>query len=125
MTGKVNYRNFIAAMGSRLLSFLSLHKIPGAAGGEDPFKTDLRSLIDHGVPVLFIHAEGDEGLDYVQMVLGDEAKRWNDSNEFRFEIIQGANHTFALLWSQEKLLQLICDWAEQTYRKASAGAGHL
>jgi len=121
ITGKVNYRSFVGALGSGLLGLLSPHKIPSTPGDEHPFKTDLRSLIDRGVPVLFIHAEGDEGLDYVQMVLGDDAKRWNDSKEFRLEIIQGANHTFALLWSQEKLLQVICNWAEQIYRTGSAG----
>jgi hypothetical protein len=69
--------------------------------------------MDRGVRALLIHAEGDEGLDLVQMVLGHEAKRWSISKAFRLEIIYGANHTFALLWSQEKLLQLVCDWAEE------------
>ena len=110
ITGKVNYRSIIGALGRQLQNFFPVRNSQTAAGIEHPFKSDLRSLIHRRVAMLFIHAEGDEGLDYVQMILGADAERWQDSKNFRLEIIQGANHTFALLWSQEKLLQIVCAW---------------
>ena len=33
---------------------------------------DLGSLIDRGIRLLLIHAEGDEGLDYLHVILGNE-----------------------------------------------------
>jgi len=113
LTGKVNYRMFVSATSSCLMSFFSLRKQPSFAGVGHPFQSDVRSLLERGVRLLFIHAEGDEGLDFVQMVLGNEVKQWSNSKEFRLEIIEGANHTFALLWTQEKLLELIYGWTEQ------------
>ena len=79
----------------------------------------MRSLLQRGARLLFIHAEGDEGLDFVQMVVGDEVKEWSRAKDFKLEVIPGANHTFALLWSQEKLLQLVCDWASDKNIAAS------
>ncbi len=121
LTGKVNYRMFVSATGSCLRSFFSHRKQPGFAAAGHPLRSDVRALLARGVRVLFVHAEGDEGLDFVQMAFGDDAQRWHDAQGFRFEIIQGANHTFTLLWSQEKLLQIVCDWAERTYRTGSSG----
>ncbi len=119
ITGKVNYRGFVRAMSSRLKDLLSARD--GVSEAEDPFKADLVSLADRGVRLLLIHAEGDEGLDYVRMILGHKAEQAWNSNSLRLEVIEGANHTFALLGSQQKLLRLIGDWAEGI--KAATGKG--
>jgi alpha/beta superfamily hydrolase len=111
ITGEVNYRSLVGAIGSQFKTLCSLPRNRSAAGVEHPFKSDLRSLLERGARLLFIHAEGDEGLDFVQMVVGDEVKDWSKAKAFELEVIPGANHTFALLWSQEKLVQLVCDWA--------------
>lgn len=119
ITGKVNYRSLVGAIGSQFRALCSLPKNRSAAGVEHPFKSDVRSLLQRGARLLFIHAEGDEGLDFVQMVVGDEVKEWSRAKDFKLEVIPGANHTFALLWSQEKLLQLVCDWASDKNIAAS------
>jgi hypothetical protein len=113
---------FVSATSSCLMSFFSLRKQPGFAAVGHPLQSDVRSLLERGVHLLFIHAEGDEGLDFVQMVLGNEVKRWSNSKEFRLEIIKGANHTFALLWTQEMLLELIYGWTEQIGNTARGSA---
>jgi alpha/beta superfamily hydrolase len=66
----------------------------------------LHALSARGVRLLHIYSEGDEGLDYFRLVLGKEA----DAQPM--ELIRGANHTFTLLWSQERLVQVICAWAK-------------
>lgn len=73
----------------------------------------LHSLEERGVRVLHVYAEGDECLDYFNMVLGKQAKRWPYDGPIRLEVIRGADHTFTLLWSQERLMELICSWAQQ------------
>lgn len=113
LTGKVNYRMFVNATTSCLMSLLSHREQPSLAAVGQTFRSDVRSLLGRGVRLLFIHAEGDEGLDIVQMILGDEVKQWSHSKQFRLDIIEGANHTFSLLWTQEKLLERICGWTER------------
>ena len=124
LTGKVNYRLFARAAGSGFMSFFSPGKEPGIAAARGRFQSDVRSLLERGVRMLFIHAEGDEGLDFVEMTLGNEMRRWSDSKKFRLEVIEGANHTFALLWTQERLLQIICEWIQQIDDTAQPALNH-
>jgi len=63
------------------------------------------TLSARGVRVLHVFSEGDEGLDYFRMMLGKGADAWP------MELIRGANHTFTPLWSQERLVQVIVEWA--------------
>jgi hypothetical protein len=73
----------------------------------------LRSLSERGVRLLHIYSEGDEGLDYLHVILGDKLKEWRSDGKFSMEVIQGANHTLTLLWSQEYFLNVIQDWAHK------------
>ena len=74
---------------------------------------NLRSLSERGVRLLHIYSEGDEGLDYLHVILGDKLKEWRSDGRLSMEVIQGANHTFTLLWSQEHFLNVIQDWAHK------------
>jgi pimeloyl-ACP methyl ester carboxylesterase len=74
---------------------------------------NLRSLSERGVRLLHIYSEGDEGLDYLHVILGDKLKEWRSDGRLSMEVIQGANHTFTLLWSQEHFLNVIQDWAQK------------
>jgi pimeloyl-ACP methyl ester carboxylesterase len=74
---------------------------------------NLRSLSERGVRLLHIYSEGDEGLDYLHVILGDKLKEWRSDGRLSMEVIQGANHTFTLLWSQEHFLNVIQGWAHK------------
>lgn len=71
---------------------------------------DLRRLGERGVRLFHLYSEGDEGLDYFHVVLGDVAKATSDATS-RYEVIRGANHVFTLLWSQDRLEELVMEWA--------------
>jgi pimeloyl-ACP methyl ester carboxylesterase len=74
---------------------------------------NLRSLSERGIRLLHVYSEGDEGLDYLHVILGDKLKEWRSGGRLSIEVIQGANHTLTLLWSQEHFLNLIQDWAHK------------
>jgi pimeloyl-ACP methyl ester carboxylesterase len=112
ITGKVDYRNLIRAISAQARNLLSSRR-GRAPTGVNPFVSDLRLLAERGARVLLIHAEGDEGLDYVKMFLGNTDQQSEASAMFKVEIVPGANHTFTLLWSQERLLKLVRDWAQE------------
>lgn len=115
ITGKVDYQSLIRAISAQAKNLFSTHG-RRAPSGVNPFVSDLRLLAERGARVLLIHAEGDEGLDYVKMFLGNAEQQRDTSAMFKLEIVPGANHTFTLLWSQERLLKLVRDWAQEIIR---------
>ncbi len=83
---------------------------------------DIQSLINRGVRFYIVHAEGDEGLDYLHVVLGKKLQTLMKNEHVTFDIIKGANHTFVLLWSQDYLLKSVCHWfLEEFVERAPVG----
>ena len=83
--------------------------------GRRPSLTNDRSdripqLAEQGTRLLHLYSEGDEGLDYLHVVLGDRMQDWLARGSLELEILRGANHSFTLLWSQQVLLKLVQEW---------------
>ena len=113
MTGKVESWKIISKMVTGFhIGSLSGHQRKVSPEVNDVW-ANLRSLSERGVRLLHIYSEGDEGLDYLHVILGDKLKEWRSDGKFSMEVIQGANHTFTLLWSQEYFLNVIRDWAHR------------
>ena len=75
-----------------------------------PGPGELDALHQRGVKLLHLYSEGDEGLDYLHVVLGRQlAPLRRDGSHF--ELIRGCNHTFTPLWSQQKMLEILTTWA--------------
>lgn len=111
ITGKVDYSSLIRVMGFQLRS-LFRHKRKVSPRLNNGVK-DLRLLTDRGVRLLIVHSEGDEGLDYLHVILGDGLRELSAREKSRMEIIYGSNHIFTLLWSQEHLLKVVHNWAQE------------
>lgn len=106
--GKIDFAVLLQAMRSLGASlFAGNHS---AANQPDPFATLLRQLVDRGVRLALVHSEGDEGLDYMYLVLGHEIRQWVSEDRLAFVLIPGANHTFTLLQNQEDLLDAVREW---------------
>lgn len=112
LTGRVDYqRLWEIVKGFRLRTLFARKSISTIDNSKE-----LSSLIDRGVHLLHIYSEGDEGLDYFQLIQNKRRQRGFADPPLPIEIIQGANHTFIPLWSQEQLLKIIQGWM-QTIRK--------
>jgi len=85
-------------------------KRPAPGDAPDPV-ADLRAISARGVRLFHLYCEGDEGLDYFHVVLGGKLKDVATSDPARFEIIRGANHVFSLLWTQERCVGMVREWA--------------
>ena len=113
ITGKVESWKIISKMVTGFhIGSLSGHQRKVSSEVNHVWAT-LRSLSERGVRLLHIYSEGDEGLDYLHVILGDKLKGWRSDARLSMEVIQGANHTFTLLWSQEYFLNVIRDWAHR------------
>ena len=111
-TGKVDYRSILKMMFGFPLRRL-FHRNHQASSVSQKAVADLHLLTERGVRLFLIHSEGDEGLDYLHVALGKELQTWMENGKVKFELIQGANHTFTLLWSQEYLLRIIHNWVRE------------
>ncbi len=112
LIGRVDYQRFGEMVkGFRLWTLFARKSISTVDTSKE-----LSSLIDRGVHLLHIYSEGDEGLDYFQLIQNKEVHKGFLDTLLQTAIIRGANHTFTPLWSQEQLLKIIQDWM-QTIRK--------
>ncbi len=66
-------------------------------------------------PVLQLHAEADEGLDYLRAALGPGLWWMRRRADFELVRIAGSNHTFSQLWSQRRLLAEIGAWMRRRF----------
>lgn len=72
----------------------------------------MRSLAERSVRLLHVYSEGDEGLDYLHVILGDRMRGWRASRLLTMQVIRGTDHTFTLLWSQSVLLEIVGSWIQ-------------
>jgi len=72
---------------------------------------DLASVAERGVSLFHVYSEGDDGLDYFHTVLPEGQRDVLHGPRSRLEIIPGANHVFTMLWSQDRLVAAVRDWA--------------
>ncbi len=117
LSGKVDSRSLRAAARSLLAHFWTRRQ--KAQSGENRFADLLRDLIARGVRVTLIHAEGDEGLDFVYLTLGHEMRRWTADGKLELVVIPGANHTFTLLANQADFIKAVVQWAAALRAKST------
>jgi len=110
--GKADYRGMLRAFGFQLGSLFGRKK--KVSSDVNDVVADLRVLTEHGNRLLLVFSEGDPGLDYFQVILGDEIHELSSCGKLRVEIIQQAGHTFTPLSSQEHLLKLVRNWVHAT-----------
>ena len=68
-----------------------------------------RGLLQREVRVFLLFSANDGGLDEVETHLGANASRLRRQKNFRFEVVEGADHTFTPIWAQRKLGDLLVE----------------
>jgi pimeloyl-ACP methyl ester carboxylesterase len=109
VTGRIDLIPMLGAFrkGFRLSKGLSR---PTDEDGAVDAAREMMLLTDRGVRLKEIHAEADEGLDYVRLRLGPRADEIWRRPGMSHEVIKCANHTFTRLWAQQQLLASITEW---------------
>jgi len=80
-------------------------------------EADVRTVCRRGVRTLFIHSEGDVGLDYMQLYLGAAIRELSGSGSLQFEVLPRANHVFTLTAHQAQLVESVGRWAVSLVRE--------
>jgi pimeloyl-ACP methyl ester carboxylesterase len=101
--GRMEWRAVLRALESQLPR-LGGRAVRGSHG--------LDLLLERGTAIFCLHSEADEGLDYLYALAGRGLPALRERPGFRFEIMEGADHTFTMRWSQRVLLERLAEWME-------------
>jgi pimeloyl-ACP methyl ester carboxylesterase len=83
------------------------YRVGHVLSGESDVAQGFRTLIRRGTNVLLVFDANDGGRDTIDLHLGANADRFRRMRGFRMEVIDGADHTFSPLGSQDMLLSLL------------------
>jgi pimeloyl-ACP methyl ester carboxylesterase len=74
-------------------------------------EADLAQLQSRKIDVLAICSEGSVAWDVMNLVYGSPEKLLASVDRLRLEFVEDCDHAFTPIWSQERLGELIVDWA--------------
>ena len=95
--------------------------IHGGLDGRETLVGAFHALVDRGVRVQVVYAEGDEGWDYYRIYLRKRLLDLESHARFSLRLVAGANHTFTLLEHQAAIIDILAGWL-QPFAAASAAA---
>jgi alpha-beta hydrolase superfamily lysophospholipase len=90
---------------------IAVDAVRARALGQNRQQTEIerafRATTDRGVESLLVFSFNDGGIDMIEKHLGPDARTMHGSRRFRFEIVDGADHTFTPIDSQTVLHDLL------------------
>ncbi|MEF8794598.1 MAG: alpha/beta fold hydrolase [Thiohalorhabdus sp.] len=120
LAGRASYRAIASALRTR---------IAGSRRGRQPLATaeaaevrqGLQRFADPGTPLLLLYAEGDRGLDELDLILGDD-RQWLDRSPWiDHQVVPGADHMFTLRDKQAAFLDHLEHWAQRAAGQTAGG----
>jgi pimeloyl-ACP methyl ester carboxylesterase len=77
---------------------------------------DLQKLMDRGVRTLLVCSEGDDGIEYMNVILQRDVRTMASAAHLSVEILPGADHSLTLLDSQRRVVDVVRVWVESFER---------
>lgn len=122
LTGQINVRIIVAGVLAnlkkkwkvRMERAIQREEIEGEEKPHNVRATFLR-LMKSGTNVFLLYSANDGGLNELEAQLGENAKSLQKQSRFKFQIVDGADHTFTPLWAQRRLLDLISQHVIRLY----------
>ena len=73
--------------------------------------TDLQKLMHRHVRTLLVCSEGDDGIEYMNVILEEDVRSMPPSPHLAVEILPGADHSLTLRASQRRVVDAVRRWA--------------
>lgn len=115
LRGEVDVRGVARLLKAQASRFLK-PKESTSLSDIDGIEASFDALDQRGAKVLHIYSEGDVGLDYLELMLGDRMAAQQERGALQIETIAGSNHTFTLLQNQSDLIASVGRWASTLAR---------
>jgi pimeloyl-ACP methyl ester carboxylesterase len=86
-------------------------RLRGKVGPKNEVERAFGAMCDRGVESLMVLSFDDGGVDMIAEYLGSDARKMRGRKNFSFRIVDGADHTFTTLASQNTLRELLTSYA--------------
>jgi pimeloyl-ACP methyl ester carboxylesterase len=114
LTGRVDY--------GRLLTVL-WRQVAGVEASEDRtvksiatrVASDLHKVLARGARILLLCSEGDDGIDYMNVILGRDIRTMSGTLRPDVRILPHADHSFTLSESQRRVVEAVQAWALERF----------
>jgi pimeloyl-ACP methyl ester carboxylesterase len=119
--GEVNRKGIFSELAMRGLTRMrtSLEQLLNSRFRENKILSNFKTLRSRKIQMLLIYSQEDPGLDELALHVGPDAQLLRPYRNFRFELIDGPDHTFTPVWSQRRLEEIITAYlVELTERPA-------
>lgn len=120
--GEVNVSRIARGLFSRMKERVDVEARRAMAalglGAEDGFvdvADGFQTLASKKTRVYLVYGDHDLGLDYLEAQVGSRLRRFQRHPLFEMDVIEGPDHTFAQLWAQTKLRQMIAHHFERHF----------
>lgn len=111
LTGRVGYRRLLDVLWRQATSPAA--EVPEAVTSvSDRVGTILRGLLTRKVRLLFLCSEGDDGIDYMNVILGQNIRHLQGGEYLDVRVLAGADHSLTLQNSQRQLIDEVLDWSK-------------
>jgi pimeloyl-ACP methyl ester carboxylesterase len=113
LRGDVELRGIARALLERLQTRIDMTlpsvaaRLRGKVGPKNEVERAFGAMCDRGVESLMVLSFDDGGVDMVAEYLGSDARKMRGRKNFSFKIVDGADHTFTTLASQDTLRELL------------------
>jgi pimeloyl-ACP methyl ester carboxylesterase len=107
LTGRADYRRLARVLWRQATAAASAeHTAPVA----ERVAAVLNELLRRRVQTLLVCSEGDDGVEYMNVILGQDVRRMPSLPGLTVEILVGADHSFTIRESQRRIVEVVRRW---------------
>ena len=109
-TGRVDYGRFTTVIWEHVATRSNTVAQAAVSQVVSRVATDLAKLEQRGVRTLLLCSEGDDGIEYMNVLLGGDVRRMTSAPNMTVEILPGADHSLTLFDSQRRVIGPFHQW---------------
>ena len=109
ITGRVDYKRLVGVLWRQASGPGSARSVVSSVVTR--VGADLEKLMRREVRTLLVCSEGDDGIEYMNVILQKDVRTLPPAAELTVEILPGADHSLTLLDSQRRVVDVVRAWA--------------
>ena len=109
LTGRVDYRRLARVLWRQATAGVAAEKAAPVAAR---VAADLAAVLRRRVRTLLVCSEGDDGIEYMNVILEQDVRRMPPTRGLTVEILDGADHSLTICDSQRRIIEVVRRWVE-------------
>jgi pimeloyl-ACP methyl ester carboxylesterase len=112
VTGRVDYKRLSSVLWEDMAMRRNRAAQSTVSSVASRVAADLLKLERRGVRTLLLCSEGDDGIEYMNVILGEDVTKMTTAPHLTVQILPGADHSLTLVDSQRRVLQSFRQWTQ-------------